>query len=164
MTGTFTRSATNTMTAARVRNVLLEVNADFIGLAVTGLIKFDQCADWNADLQYLLEHEAITSFQIQLRCPNGSSLALEYTVRADGSLRASDNAGGIDYHIFPNGTKANLFLTLNYSSRHINEVREYLRQHNWGFNGQAVTGSGSQDRVYSSDGYGVVRAKIGNWG
>ncbi len=163
MTSTLTRSASTTMTAARVRNVMLEVTADLASISVAGLADFDKCAEWSADLSYMLEQEAVTSFQIQFKCAGHSTRALEFSVSADGTLQSSDTAGGIDYFGLPAGTKASLFVSLNYQSDNIQTVVAYLARRGWGFNGQPVTGNGTQDRVYSADGYGVVRNRIGAW-
>jgi hypothetical protein len=163
MPSTLARSASTTMTAARVRNVMLEVAADFTTVAVAGLADYDRCVGWRTDLTFLLEKEAVKSFQIQFKCAGCLSLALEYTVRSDGTLQSNDKAGGIDYFALPQGTKASLLVTLSDQAGRSEAVLGYLRQRNWGFGGQAVTGSDTQDRIYSVDGYGVVRNKIGAW-
>jgi hypothetical protein len=160
---TMARSASTTMTAARVRNVMIEVGADFTTMAVAGLVEYDQCMRWCTDLTALLEMEAVKRFQIQLKCVGQSPVALEYTISSDGTLQSSDNAGGVDFFALPMGTKAGLFVTRTDEALRSQAVLGYLRQHNWGFGGEAVTGSGTQDRIYSADGYGVVRNKIGAW-
>jgi hypothetical protein len=160
---TVTRTTTTTMTAARVRTVMLEVNADFVGVAVAGLAAYDKWMEWNADLSFLLEKEAVRSFQLQFTCQGYAPVALEYTVSADGTLQSNDKAGGIDYFALAEGSRASLFVSLNYESLHIETVMTYLREHGWRFNGQAVSGNGTRDRVYSTDGYGVTRNKIGTW-
>jgi hypothetical protein len=163
MTSTVTRSASTTMTAARVRNVMLEVGADFAAISIAGLANYDKCVKWCTELTYILEQQAVTSFQIQFKCAGHASLALEFKVSADGTLHSSDKAGGIDYFGLPAGTKANLMVSLNYESHNIQTVLAYLGRCGWGFDGQAVTGNGTQDRIYSADGFGVVRSKIGAW-
>jgi hypothetical protein len=160
---TMARSASTTMTAARVRSIMLEVCADLTTMAVAGLVDYDECMSWSTDLTALLEMEAVKRFQVQLKCVGQSPVALEYTVSADGTLQSSDSAGGIDFFALPVGTKASLYVTFTAGALHSQAVLDYLRQHNWGFGGQAVTGSGTQDRTYSVDGYGVVRNKIGAW-
>lgn len=162
-TSTLARSASTTMTAARVHNVVLEVGADFYTIATAGLADYDRCVKWCTDLTYILEKEALTSFQLQFKCAGHLPLALEYVLSADGTLQSSDKAGGIDYFGLPAGTRVSLFVSLNYQSSNIQVVLAYLRLREWGFDGQAVTGSGMQDRTYSKDGYGVVRSKIGAW-
>jgi hypothetical protein len=142
---------------------MLEVAADFTGVAVAGHAAYDKCMEWNTDLSFLLEKEALRNFQIQFTCDGHTPVALEYTVSADGTLQSSDKAGGIDYFALPKGTRASLYVSLNYESQHIETVKTYLRDHGWGFNGQAISGTGTKDRVYSTDGYGVTRNKIGTW-
>jgi hypothetical protein len=130
------RTASTTMTAARVRNVMIEVGADFT---------------------------TMKQFQLQLKCTGHSPIALEYTISSDGTLQSSDSAGGIDFFALPVGTKAGLYVTLTDEALRSQAVLGYLRQRNWTFGGQAVTGGGTQDRTYSVDGYGVIRNKIGAW-
>jgi hypothetical protein len=163
ITSTVTRSASTTMTAARVRNVMLEVGADFVATAVAGLATYEVCEGWRIDLTYLLEQGAVERFQIQFVCDGYAPLALEFVVSGDGTLQSTDKAGGIDYFRLVPGTRARLLVSLNYQANDVNLVLEYLRRRGWGFNGQAVTGSGTRDRVYASEGYGVVRSKIGAW-
>jgi hypothetical protein len=62
----------------------------------------------------------------------------------------------------PAGTSAILFVDLNFNAWAIETVRAYTRQRGWG-TGSAVQGEPVRDRVYSKDGYGVIRGKIGAW-
>ncbi len=160
---TSTRSGTSTVTAARVRIVMLEVTADFLGLVAAGLITFDQCTSWTEDLTFVLEREAAHGYQIQLKCFGYLPRALEYRVSADGTIQESSKSGGIDYFSLPTGTKATLFLELDFDCSRIETVKEYLRRRGWGFDGQAVTGNTTRDRAYSNAGYGVIRHKVGDW-
>ncbi len=159
---TQTQTAASTMTAARVRNVMVEVRADFTNVALAGLAELGPWMETCEQLAYILENGAAKSFQIMFTCPGQKPRALAYTVSADGSLRASDQAGGIDYYSLPAGTKAVLVVTPDLGSKNWPGVKTYLSQRGWG-SGEGVSGAGSADRVYSSDGYGVSRSKIGEW-
>lgn len=160
---TQTQTDASTLTAARVRDVMLEVRADFTNVSLAGLVDHDQWMESAEDLTFILEHGAAKSFQIQFTCPGRPPWALHYAVSADGSLKSSDKAGGIDYYSLPEGTKARLFVEADFQSRNWPAVKEHLARRGWGFNGQGVTGATMVDRVYSAEGYGVSRAKVGAW-
>jgi hypothetical protein len=151
------------MTEARVRNIMVEVGADFFTIALAGLWAQAVAARLATELTYLLQREVVKSFQLQLSCAGYLPLALEYAVNADGSLHTADRAGGINYFGLPAGTTAKLFVELDYQAPQITTAKTYLMQCGWSFNGSAVTGNAAQDRVYSTEGYGVTRTKIGGW-
>jgi hypothetical protein len=159
---TFTASRTNTFTDARLRAVMPEVGADFYALAGASIISFDTAVRWTEELTFILQHQAARGFQIQLTYPNGQKIALDYRVSSDGSVRESSTGGGIDYYLLPAGTFATLFVDLDFGARAIDTVWAYARQRGWG-TGSAVEGEPVRDRVYSKDGYGVIRSKVGAW-
>lgn len=159
---TATRSQTNTFSEARLRAVMPEVGADFVNMAGAGIIEFATATRWSEDLLFVLQHQAVRGFQIQLTCPGRVPIALDYRVSSDGSIRESSTAGGINYYALPEGTKATLFVDLDFDARQIATVQLYTRQRGWG-TGQAVAGDVIRDRVYSKDGYGVIRGKVGVW-
>jgi Bacterial HORMA domain family 1 len=163
MTGTFTASQTSTYTDARLRAVMPEVGADFYALAGAGIVSLDVARRWTEELTFVLHQEAARGFQIQLGCPNGHRIALDYRVSSDGSIRESGTGGGVDYYALPSGTRAFLFVDLNYKAAKIAVVQTYIRQRGWTLDAQAVQGEVVRDRAYSKDGYGVIRGKIGAW-
>lgn len=160
---TQTQTATNTMTAARVRDVMVEVRADFTNVALAGLADYNEWMSSAEDLTHILQHGAAKSFQIQFTAPGHLPWALHYVVSADGTLKASDRAGGVDYYNLPAGTKARLYVEADIQSKNWPVVKEYLAKRGWAFDGQAVKGASTADRVYSADGYGVSRSKVGVW-
>jgi HORMA domain-containing protein len=162
VTSTFTASRTNTFTDARLRAVIPEVGADFYALAGASIISFEAAVRWTEDLTFILQHQAARGFQIQLTYPNGQQIALDYRVSSDGSIRGGSTAGGIDYYALPSRTSAVLFIDLDLNAQAIDTVRAYTRQRAWG-TGNPVEGDLVRDRVYSKDGYGVIRGKIGAW-
>jgi Bacterial HORMA domain family 1 len=159
---TATRSQTNSFTEARLRAVMPEVGADFTNMAGAAIISFATAQRWSEELTFVLQKQAARGFQVQLRCPGRATIALDYRVSSDGTVRESGQAGGIDYYALPEGTTASLFVDLDDSSRNIMEVRLYTQQRGWG-TGTAVAGDPVRDRVYSKEGYGFVRGKIGPW-
>ncbi len=163
MSGTQTATRTDSYTEARLRAVMPEVGADFMGPAAANLITFERANKWTEELTFILQNRAAHGFQIQLRCAGLATIALDYRVSSDGSVRESATAGGIDYFALPAGTTASLFVELDFDARNIAIVQEHLRRRGWGIDGQAVQGTPVRDRVYSKDGYGFVRGKVGDW-
>lgn len=159
---TATRTNTNSYTDARLRAIMPEVGGDFYALVGADVITLDTARRWTEELTFILQHEAAHGFQIQLRFPNGQTIAVDYRVSSDGSIRESGTSGGIDYYLMPAGTRASLFVNLNFQARAIETVQTYIRQQNWG-TGSLVQGDPVRDRAYSKDGYGVIRGKIGVW-
>ena len=128
MSGTRTATRTDTYTEARLRAVMPEVGADFMGPAAAGLITFGQANKWTEELTFILQNRAAHGFQIQLRCAGRIPIALDYRVSSDGSVRESSTAGGIDYFALPAGTTAYLFVDLDFGARNIAVVQAYLRE------------------------------------
>ena len=159
---TATRSQTNSFTEARLRAVIPEVGADLTNMAGAGIISFGTARRWTEDLTFVLRKQAARGFQVQLRPPGRATIALDYRVSSDGTVRESGRAGGIDYYLLPDGTVATLFINLDLSSPNITEVWLYAQQRGWG-TGASVVGEPARDRVYSKDGYGVIRSKVGAW-
>lgn len=160
---TQTRSQTDSFTDARLRAVMAEVGADFYAPAAAGLITADVARKWTEELSFILLYRAANSFQLQCTKPDGTKVALHYSVSSDGSVRESSNAGGIDFYALPVGTKAFLFVDMDWNSPNIAIVRDYITRRGWGTDGKAVEGNPIRDRVYSKEGYGVIRSKIGQW-
>jgi hypothetical protein len=158
-----TASRTDTFSEARVRAVMLEVSADFYALAAAGLLSWDRAAKWTEDLGFILQHRAAKGFQIQLRCAGYLPKALDFRVSSDGSIFESSTAGGIDYHALPAGTSASLFVDLDDNATKIETVRQHIGARGWGTNGKPVDGASVRDRVYSKEGYGVIRSRVGAW-
>ena len=160
---TLTRSQSDSFTDARLRAVMAEVGADFYAPAAAGLITADVARRWTEELSFILLHRAANSFQLQCTKPDGTTVALHYAVSSDGSVRESSNAGGIDFYALPVGTRVSLFVDIDWNSPNIAAVRDYITRRGWGMDGRAVEGDPIRDRVYSKEGYGVIRSKIGQW-
>ena len=157
-----TASRTDTYTEARLRAVMPEVGADFWGLAAVNIITKATAERWIKDVTFVLEQRCAKGFQIQLYQPGGPTIALDYRVSADGSIRESSTGGGIDYWSLAGGTTASLFIDLDFNARNIANVKQFGAQNGWG-TGSAVGGDSQRDRAFSRDGYGVVRTKVGAW-
>ena len=161
MSQTATASRTNTMTEARVRAVMQKVSANLAALVVAKHITAEKAQKWAEDLTYLQVAEALDYFEIQLRPPSVQPFGVRYTISADGSLQQDSASGGLDWHGIPAGTSVNLVTHL-YDGK-LESVRPYLAGRGWTFNGQRLDAAESEKRVFSSDGYGLTRAKLGVW-
>ncbi len=162
MANTASRSCSDTFSEARARAVMLEVGADFYALAAAKLISWEDAERWTEELSFILVHRAAIRFQIQLRCSGYLPRALDYRVSNDGSVLESGTGGGINYFGLPAGTVASLFVEWNRLAKDLGYVQQYLYARGWG-KAVAVDGAAVRDRVYSKDGYGVIRSKVGNW-
>lgn len=162
MASTQTYSRSSTFSEARVVAVMHKVLADLVGLAATGMIDEDTAEKWHEELEFILLRRGATYFQFQFRLPSGSRAGLTYRVSDDGSLSEDSDSGGVDWFDLPKGTKASLFLHVNEESPHLAEVRSFMSRRGWGA-GSVVEGTGTRERAYSKDGFGLVRERVGAW-
>ena len=161
MYGTHSRSGTTTYTEARARYVNDKVYDDTQAMAIRGLITNERAQNWRADILYILNKQAMDYFQFQFRFPDGTKKALQYDLKADGSILADDDSGGINYWAIPSGTKVVLHVSLDVNSTNYHEVNQKLTDDGWG-TGNSVTGNSNSSISYSKDGYGLKRNQI-NW-
>lgn len=157
---TFTRTTTGTFTEARVREVMRVVLEDIVGCITQGFLSRERAQRWNADLTYLLTEQAISSFELQFTQPGGARGAFQYEVSDNGSLFENTRSGGQRLHMLPRGTDVSLYV--KYREDAEPHVKEEMRRRGWGA-GSSVGGTAVRDRAYSSEGYGVIRSRIGEW-
>ncbi|MDI1436516.1 hypothetical protein [Polyangium sorediatum] len=163
MTTSFTASQASTFTEARARAVMHNVLADCMLVADAGLIKRETIQKWFDELSYAVTNNAVTSFQLQLKTPEGKRLALNYEVRDDGTVQEGAKGGGFDPYGFPRDTGVTVCLTYRQGAPNLEKVQAWLRERGWGPGGSLVEGDSSRDRAFSKDGYGVMRSKVGDW-
>ncbi len=161
MTYTATTTQTSTMTEARVRAVMNKVSANLAAFLVSGFITGAQIAKWVDDLIYLQLQEALDFFELQATKPGGTKVGIRYKVNSDGSSQQDSSSGGIDVYGLPAGTTIGLFARLKEPIP--THIREELSKRGWGFNGQQLNAAESEQRMYSSGGYGLTRTKVGLW-
>jgi hypothetical protein len=161
-TFTITASRTNTFTQARVRHVMASVFEDFIAMTFSTVLELERVQGWEADLTHVMILEALESFQIQFTKPDGTKVGVGYRVSDDGSVSENAPAGGINYYLLPKGTHVALVLHLRGHAPKRKEALAYLRRRDWAFNGRLME-AGRHDRAYSSEGYGLVRERLGTW-
>jgi hypothetical protein len=157
---TFTRTTTGTFTETRVREVMKVVLEDIVGCISNGFITRERALKWNDTLTYLLTQQAISAFEIQFTQPRGDEGAFRYEVSDDGSLFETSSSGGQRLHMLPSGTSACLYVEYREGVRH--DVLEEMRNRGFG-PGSSVGGTAVRERAYSSEGYGLIRSRIGKW-
>lgn len=158
---TTTATRTTTMTEARVRVVMQKVSANLTALVVAGHITAESAQKWVEDITHLQTAGVLHYFEIQVQHPGGLPFGLRYTVSADGSLQQDSASGGLDAYGIPPGTNVKLYAHL-YEGK-LASVRQYLVSRGWGFNGKRLDAPESEQRAFSADGYGLIRAKLGVW-
>jgi hypothetical protein len=149
------------MTEARVRTVMQKVSANLSALVVAKHVTAESAQKWAEDLTYLQVAEALDYFEIQIRSASVQPFGVRYTVSADGSLQQDSASGGLDWHGIPAATSVNMVAHL-YDGK-LESVRPYLAGRGWNFSGRRLDAPESEQRVFSSNGYGLTRATLGVW-
>jgi len=158
MSYTATATRTTTTTETRVRTVMQKVAANFRAFVAANLVASARAQKWADDLTFLLVEEALEFFEVQI---NGRSFGLRYVVSSDGSLQQDSASGGIDVYGLAPGTSVNIYAHLRDDIPQ--SVRDELGRRGWGFNGKKIDAPESEHRGFSSEGYGLVRTKLGTW-
>lgn len=135
---------------------------DAVALCCRGFLSKERLLDWARDLVDVLLLEAVERFQVKLTPPGGGQLALDYEVSDDGSVTGNDGCGGFSAQWLPAGTKVNLVLRWRANAPKLAEARKLLDERGWG-SATMLEATGSPDRTYSKDGYGLHRRIVGNW-
>jgi PHD/YefM family antitoxin component YafN of YafNO toxin-antitoxin module len=161
MTYTATATRTTTTTEARVRAVMQKVAANFAAFVVARHVEPAQVLRWADDLIYLQVEEALDFFELQIEVPNGGRFGLRYVVSSDGLVQQDSASGGLDVYGMPTGTKVALYAHLRTGVRQY--VNDELKRRGWGFNGRKLDAPESEQRTFSSGGYGLTRVKLGTW-
>lgn len=155
---TASRTGSSTMTEARVRTVMQNIAANFSALVVAGHVDRERAIGWVSDLIYLQVKQCLEFFELQL---NGRSYGLRYTISSDGSIQENSPSGGLDVYGLPAGTTVQLYAHLRDGTPQA--IFDELARRGWGFNGRKMEAPESERRAFSSDGYGITRAKLGAW-
>jgi hypothetical protein len=159
--GTSTATGTNTTTEARVRAVMQKVRANFNAFVVAGHLTPAEADKWADDVIYLQLQGVLKFFEVQILSPGRSQFGIRYTVSADGSVQQDSASGGIDVYGLPVGT------TVRLHAEPVGPLPAYVRaqleRRGWGFNGRCIDGPASEQRAFSSGGYGIIREHLGTW-
>ena len=154
-TSTITRTTTITATEARVRSVLRQVRVDLMAASQHSLCA-DRLEKWIDDLCYMLQSNALQSFEIRIALGSQVLRAWRYEVTDDGHVLGSGgNGGGIDTYGLPPGTTTTLVINKRQSLSP--QVTREIEQRGWTVSVQSLDGTLVRERVYERDGYGVIR-------
>jgi hypothetical protein len=96
-TQTRTQSSTVTITEARVRAVLRQVNVDMLAAVLCKFVSKESTDKWKDDLFYMLGKNALRYFELRVYLNGDIKAAWRYEVSIDGSLTNSDRGGGINF-------------------------------------------------------------------
>lgn len=162
MTGTYTRSITDTYTEARARHAMGKVYEVLMALMVADLITKDRADQIKSDILYLLSKRALKFFELQFKKSGREIGGLHYEVRSDSTISIDDDSGDIDFWGLDKSVTVGLLVQLNYSSPNIDEVNRQLAAWGWG-TGSALSGEQQYSKSYSKDGFGIKQSIIGKW-
>lgn len=159
----YTRTRTTTFTVARVRQVMDNVLDDLQGLVARGFLTRDEATSWHGDLLFLLLAQAIDVFEIQLSPPLGAACGLRYRVRDDGLIQGTMPSGGVDFYAFPRGTAIRLIVEYRAAHANLPAIRAEMARRGWGGGASLLSGTTRSDRMYGAGGWGLERARVGDW-
>ena len=161
MTGTYTRTDTNTYTQARAKYVTDKAFEDIIGIETRGLISSRTGELWRQDILFFLEMEALEFFEIQFTKPNGDKAGLRYNVILNGTIYCDDDSGGDDFWGLSKDTKV-VFYVERKTSKNEDAVKDYLKKRGY-TSGSHIDDVGTHLRDYSKSGFGFKKNKTGQW-
>lgn len=156
MSSTYTRSYTSTYTEARARYVLEKAFEDLVGLFSHQVITKEKALKWYNELKYVIDIQAMKSFEFKVKNNDTVIKAWRYDVSDDGSLLEDSEGGGIDFYDIPSTATASVVVDLVDDEKKKKEALVYLHDRGWG-DGSFFTGSGKQDKSFSKDGFGLKR-------
>ncbi len=162
MTGTYTRSVSDTYTETRARYVMGKVYDHLVNLYLRGIMSKTDADRMRSDILYLMDKRAITYFQLQFKTPGYADRGLHYDVRGNSTISIDDESGGLNFWGFSGNTSVNLVVMLNRSSPHIAEVDQQLEAWGWG-TASALSGVHTASKSFSKDGFGLKESIVGSW-
>lgn len=160
MSTSYTFTGTDSYSLSDVKVVMQNTYEDIIGFANKGIITYKMAMNWIGDLTFALDAKVIKFFEVQLYDKTGNRYkSYRYDVDAYGYLNTGSMSGGINYYLFPDGTKAGLYAELDFSKSNAPGVNEELHRRGWGI-GTAMEGSRTYERSYTSNNLQLKRSII----
>lgn len=149
---TYTISNSGTYTVTDVKAVMQNTYEDIIGFANRKLVDYSRVKGWIEDLIFLLNEEALKSFEIQLCNASGEKFkAYRYVVNTYGYIDSGSSSGGINYFDIPSGTSFGLLADVDFTKSNADKIRNYLYvERNWGQDGSSMQGTSTFERSHSS--------------
>lgn len=159
MSSSYTFSGTESYSVTDVKAVMQNTYEDIIGFANRGLITYERAKSWIEDLTYVLNQKVIKFFEIQLYDGLTWLKTYRYTVDMYGYLTTGSMSGGINYYTLPAGTRAVLYVDLDFSKAKASSINEELNRRGWG-TGSATEGNSTYQRSYVSNNLQLKRTEI----
>lgn len=160
----YTNSATNTYSESRARYVMGKIFDDFHQISFRGFDQFksnsNQLKKWKEDIYFLMTNQVLNSFQIQFSTSDSREWAVEFEIKADGTIQSDDESGGISYWEIPENATIRIVASWNRNKKH---VEDEMNRRNWGEGGAYVGGDLIKDGAYSKSGYGTTKGRRGSW-
>lgn len=164
MSGSHTYSNSNTYTESRARYVMGKIFDDFSAIGLRGFSFLNNQPDWlqrmKEDIFFLMTKKALKSFQIQFYSSSGEEWAVEFIIKADGTIHQDSPSGRIDYWDIPQDVTMDLPVAWKDGNTDVDE--EMIRR-GWTGKGKYIEGDSIDDGTYSKDGYGATKTRKGSW-
>ena len=153
MSGSYTKSETNTYTEARAKYVLGKLEQDFQSIHNRDFdhITWDTLKVWLEDVSFVVHQKALTRCQIKFEWPDSPGAAVDYHMVTDGSIQIDGDASGLDFYRVPKHAKVRITIRRDPNNQ---TVTDYLAQRGWG-KGSFLEGEFTDQGGYSKDGYGA---------
>lgn len=160
---TFSQSNSNTYSESNARYVMGKIFDDFHAIAYRGFDYFKSNPNvlqkWKEDLFFLMTNGVLNEFQIQF-FSNGKEWAVEYTIKADGSIQGDNSSGGVNYWEIPASARVGIVASW---SRHKPHVEDEMKARDWISGASYIDGDLIDDGAYSKNGYGATKGRRGAW-
>jgi hypothetical protein len=154
---TSTRSETVSITEARVAEVLRQFRVELINAYYSDLIQGDQVDRIIRDLKFMLLNDALQYFELRIVYNGRVWRAWRYLVSMDGTLQESSDGGGIDFFEAPTGAVACVAIERRRDLP--KNISDRIIDMGWRHYVPDLDGTGTRERAYSKDRYGVIRSR-----
>ncbi len=163
MSQTNTHSSSSTYSESRARYVMGKIFDDFHAIAYREFTYFksnpNDLQRWKEDLFFLMTNQVLKKFQIQF-FDHGKEWAIEYVIKADGSIHQDNDSGRVDYWEIPVNARPNIVVNRDYNKQTVND---YMKKRGWVSGGSYVGGDLIDDGAYSKSGFGATKGRRGAW-
>lgn len=164
MSNTQTNTTTNTYSESRARYVMGKIFDDFHAISYRGFEELDDSPERlpkiREDLFYLMTNKVLISFQVQFCAKDGREWAIEYTIKADGSVHEDSDSGGVNYYEIPADVRINFPTKWTKGTKRIDD---HMIERGWTAKGKYIEGDLINDGAYSKNGYGATKGRKGAW-
>jgi hypothetical protein len=136
---------------------------DFHDIAYRGFEQLEgnnRLQKWKEDIFFLMTNQVLKSFQIQFKGSGSKEWAVEFEIKADGSVQSDNESGGINYWEIPNDAIVDLLVKWEKGKKIVDDEME---SRGWITRGSYIEGSLLDNGSYSKSGYGATKGRRGSW-